>query len=479
MNEAAKKLKQWREDPIVFVNDNFGERPDDWQAEFMLSVRDNPRTCASACKGPGKSCVEAWVAWWFLSLHPQAKGFALSITGDNLRDNLWAEIALWQKKSKYLSEQFMWQSERIFAKESPQSWFISTRQWSKQADKSSQANTLAGLHGKYTIVLVDEAGDIPSGVMEAADASLSTGIRNRICMTGNPTRTEGPLYDAVKTFSHMWKVIKITGDPENPKRAARISKQWAQEQIDKWGRDNPWVMINVLGEFPPAGSTKLIGPEEIDAAFAANPAEPTWSRSPRIIGVDPARFSDDKAVMFPRQGLMSWRPRQYRNLDTEQLGDELVRYMDKWDADAAFVDSSGYGIALVDWCHTRGFEKVHAINFGQKAADAERFVNKRAEMYWDAAKFLRLNKGRAALPRIPELKQELCAPNYDYDPRGRVILDPKDDIKDILQRSPDLADGYVLTFASPVRPRQKESDVLLFKGGKTGRVATEYDLFKD
>jgi hypothetical protein len=47
-----------------------------------------------ACAGPGKSAVLAWCGWWFLSVqgsrgeHP--KGIALSITGDNLKANLWA-----------------------------------------------------------------------------------------------------------------------------------------------------------------------------------------------------------------------------------------------------------------------------------------------------------------------------------------------------------------------------------------------------
>lgn len=474
---AVERLNRWRNDPVLFVKENFKTEPDPWQTEFLHSLKDNPRTCASACKGPGKSAVMAMGGWWFLSLHPQAKGFATSITGDNLRDNLWAEFALWQKQSQFLTENFVWQSERIFAKESPETWFLSTRQWSKQADKSSQANTLAGLHGKYTLVLIDEAGDIPPGVVEAADASLSTGIKNRILMTGNPTRTDGPLYDAVKTFRHMWHVIKITGDPLNPNRAKRISMEWAQQQIDKWGRDNPWVMINVLGEFPPAGSKKLVGPEQVDAAMALHLPSHLWTKEAKIVGVDVARFGDDKAVIFPRQGRMSWRPREFRNMDHEDLGEQLVKYMDKWDADAAFVDVTGNGMAIVDWCHNRGFARVHAINFGSKASDPEKWANKRAEMYWLAAQAIK--KDRAALPRMPELKQELCAPEYDYDPKMRILIEPKDDIKDRLARSPDLADAYVLTYASPVRPRPRQDRLLYQPKNQVGRAITEYDPFKE
>lgn len=43
-------------------------------------------------------------------------------------------------------------------------------------------------------------------------------------------------------------VVEVTDDPM---RAPRISLQWANEQIEKYGKDNSWVLVNVFGEFPP------------------------------------------------------------------------------------------------------------------------------------------------------------------------------------------------------------------------------------
>jgi hypothetical protein len=110
----------------------------------------------------------------------------------------------------------------VFNREHPESWFVSARTWSKNADKSQQANTLAGLHGPFTLVAMDEVGDIPGGVFAAADASLSTGEFNRILIAGNPTQTEGPLYEACTSDRARWWVKEITGDPDDPKRAKRI-----------------------------------------------------------------------------------------------------------------------------------------------------------------------------------------------------------------------------------------------------------------
>ena len=55
-----------------------------------------------------------------------------------------------------------------------------------------------------------------------------------------------------------------------------------------------------------------------------------------------------------------------------------------------------------------------------------------------------------AIPDIPELKSELCITEYKFSKRGRIILQPKEEIKEMTGKSPDLADALALTFARPV-----------------------------
>jgi putative ABC transport system substrate-binding protein len=57
-------------------------------------------------------------------------------------------------------------------------------------------------------------------------------------------------------------LVEITADPDDPRRSARVSAEWAREQIEKYGRDNPWVLVNVFGSFPPHSLDTLIGPDE-------------------------------------------------------------------------------------------------------------------------------------------------------------------------------------------------------------------------
>ena len=63
-----------------------------------------------------------------------------------------------------------------------------------------------------------------------------------------------------------------------------------------------------------------------------------------------------------------------------------------------------------------------------------------------------------ALPNEEGLREELAIVQYKFSKTGRLMLTPKDEIKEKLGRSPDLADGLVLTFARKVPLRQRMSD---------------------
>ncbi len=409
-----------------------------------------------------------------MAVFPYLKGYAISITGENLRDNLWAELATWRQKSRFLTEMFEWQAEKYYCKESPENWFISARQWSRSADRTQQSNTLAGLHADHTLVVIDEAGDIPSAVIETADASLATGKWNRIIMAGNPTQTSGPLYDACTVQRHLWHVIEITGDPDNPKRASRIKIEWAKEKIAQWGRDNPWVLINVFGEFPPTGTRKLLGPDDCVKSTQRHLEDVAWKPHAKIMSVDPARYGDDKATIGRRQGRLFYRPSEYRGLDTIELARQVLREIREWDPDVVFIDITGQGVGVYDYLVSLGQANiVRAVNFGEKASEPVRFLNRRAEIIWRASEWV---KNEGMLPNQPELWQELTAPDYEIDEKGRMKIMSKDDIKELIQRSPDLADALYLTFAElHVQPRFQAPSIPEWAVKRQAEM--EYDVY--
>ncbi len=167
-------MATWREHPDIFVREVFRVEPDAWQDEILKAFPHHPRMAMKAAKGVGKTCILAWLCWNFLLTRPYPKIAATSITGDNLADNLWTEMAHWMGKSQMLSSSFTWTKTRIFSNDHSETWWMSARPWSKSADTAQQGNALAGLHADYIMFVLDESGGIPDAVMASAEAALSS-----------------------------------------------------------------------------------------------------------------------------------------------------------------------------------------------------------------------------------------------------------------------------------------------------------------
>ena len=445
LEAAAANIARWRRDPVAFVREQFNVEPDEWQKDFLIAFNTQQRIAAKACKGPGKTTVLAWCAWLFLATRPHPKIAATSISGDNLRDGLWSEMAKWQNKSAFLTHAFEWQKERIISRDHPQTWWMSARKWSKSANPEQQADTLAGLHADYILFIIDEAGGVPDSVVAAAEAALATGIECKLLLCGNPTHLSGPLYRACTKEKSLWYVIEITGDPDDPKRSPRISVKWAREQIMKYGRDNPWVLVNVFGKFPPSSLNSLLGPDDMSAAMARILRDDAYNFAPKILGVDVARQGDDRTVIAPRQGLAAFMPKILRIPDTQQVAAIVAQSIQKWKPDGVMVDGTGgWGAGVIDALRNWGYD-VTEVQFAGKALDRQ-FVNKRAEMSFELAKWV---KGGGCLPNLPELTEEATAITYFYQKDQFQIVE-KLQVKEAIGRSPDLWDAYGLTFAFPV-----------------------------
>ena len=350
--QVSDKMALWWERPDIFVREVFGIVPDAWQDEVLRAFPHNQRIAMKACKGPGKTCVLAWLAWNFLLTRPSPRVGALSITATNLADGLWTEMAKWQSKSPLLTSMFEYTKTRISMKGQENTWWMSSRSWPKTADTKEMGNTLAGLHEDYIMLLMDESGGIPEAVAMAAEAILTSCKEGHLVQAGNPSDLNGALYKACTRDKKLWHVVEITSDPDDPNRTPRVSVEWARQQIEMYGRDNPYVRVNILGQFPLAAFNSLISREEVDEAQRRHYRESEISAHARILGCDVAREGIDKSVVMPRQGLQMFNPIIYRNIDGTQGANNVARKWQEWDADACFIDDTGgFGrVGLIIWC---------------------------------------------------------------------------------------------------------------------------------
>jgi len=459
---SNEKAAAWRRDARIFVRDVCKDTPDAWQDEFLAALSGieigglpppRPMLALKACKGPGKSRAMAWAIWWWLFTRWHANAIALSITWDNLRDNLWTELARVQTQSWALQTLFVHTGERIVAKQYPKDWWCSARSFPQNADKTQQANTLAGMHGRHPAVFCDEVGDYPDGVVVAAEAIFSTQVDGkpvdgRLVIAGNPTRIDGPLYRVCTKDRLRWWVKEITGDPDDPGRATRIDREWAQAQIDQWGRDNPWVLVNIFGKFPPVQFNKLLGPDDVDAAARREIPRSVYQDEPVIMGLDVARYGDNETVLTRRQGLMTFRQMYWRKTDLMTQADQIANEYFIHKPAALFVDDSGLGGGLYDRLRQFGVSAIQ-VDAGGTPLE-QRFDDRRAEMWWRMKEWL-LKGG--CIPNDPALRSELVAPVFKYEPRGKITkfcLETKQDMVKRGLASPDHADSLALTFAAPV-----------------------------
>lgn len=220
-------------------------------------------------------------------------------------------------------------------------------------------------------------------------------------------------------------------------------------------------------DFNAAAEDVLIRLDAVLEAQRRHVLKQSYDFAARVLGVDVARYGGDRSCLFPRQGLCAFTPRVLRGLGTMDLAAQVAEVNERWKPDAIFVDAGGVGGGVIDRLRQLKVDVV-PVDFGGRPLDA-RFENKRAEMWWGVAEWL---KTGGTLPDLQDLQKDLCAPRYTFrNARGKVQLESKDAMRERGLPSPDIGDALALTFAFPVTPRSERSATATNRG--------EYDPFEE
>lgn len=464
---AVEKLLAYKRSPLLMVRERFHVEPDAWQAQVLEEFPHCARQAMACCKGPGKTTVEAWLAWNFLLTRRHPKIGALAITGKNLDDNLWPEMAKWQKVDPVLRQEFEWTAESIYLRKEPETWFMTRKTWRPNATPEELGETVAGLWAKHVLFLADEAGGIPVPILRTMEAALQReGTEGHIVIAGNTNSTTGMLYEAIVMRRHMWQCYQVTADPDDPNRTPRISIEHARAQITEYGRDDPWVMINILAKFPSQGINQLVTADEVMACLGRHLHPHAYDWAPRILGGDVADKGDDRTVWFPRQGLAYLPPLIMRKMDSVQIAGAGMAKANEWQAESIQLDvTGGYGVGPLAIMRDQGYS-VLGVEYAGESINP-RFYNKRAEILWNCANHL---KEGASLPTqyldlagtahpLGELVAEFSAPTFSFK-SDKIIIEPKEAIIARLGRSPDLFDAAACTHAYPVAVTRSTREAL-------------------
>ena len=122
-----------------------------------------------------------------------------------------------------------------------------------------------------------------------------------------------------------------------------MSPEYAREVAQTYGEDSDIYRVRVLGEFPQASDLQFIASSVVDAAADRQLGREMYEFAPVILGVDVARFGDDRSVVVKRQGLFSDVLWQGHGVDLMALSDVVMSLWTEHGADAVMIDATGGG----------------------------------------------------------------------------------------------------------------------------------------
>lgn len=455
-------VRRWRKRPDQFMEEQFKVTLDPAQVSACAALADPgpqfQRIAIQAAAGTAKSAWLAMSTLWFMTVWGDGRwapcGAAVSISEKNLHDNYVKELAIWRARSPLCMKLLDLNTKRLALIDRPDTGFMSFRSFQDGADENTLGATLSGLHGPYVLQVIDEAGDVPIAIGRTTEqARTADSVFCKVLAGGNPVSTDALLHEIATNLSALWHLIVVTGDPDDPNRSPRVPMEKARTAIATYGRENAWVRIYILGLFPRTALNKFLGPEDIDRACGRNYALSDIAWAQNRLGIDPARFGDDRTGFVRRQGLVMWPSWHLRGASSSEIAAfaaNLNATRGVGPFDLVLVDAGGPNSGgAIDQMRAARLNVVEVHSSGKPPED--RFFNNRAYMEWHAADWV---KTRGQFPKDDKaMRREALAGSYDFK-SGKLIVADKDQVKLVLQGdSPDLWDAGKLTFALPDAPK--------------------------
>lgn len=214
-----------------------------------------------------------------------------------------------------------------------------------------------------------------------------------------------------------------------------------QREMEEDFRRDPELAEHVWNGAPRAqGERSIMSRALLRAAMNRNlPDDPNGTVE---IGVDVARFGDDRSVIYKRRGMKIVAEKVLKGADTQLVARTVWDMAERLPKVRIKVDDDGVGGGVTDKLRDLGASVLPVHNGGQP--QDEKLFTTSADEQWFS-----FPVNEADIPDDPELMQELAGRQYKYTTDDRRKIESKADFKKRYGRSPDKADALLLCFYRP------------------------------
>lgn len=484
--ETGTPWAMFQDDPVGFVHLGLNETTWSKQRELMISVRDNKRTAAPASHAVSKTHTAARLVAWWASVWPPGTARIVT-TADNFRK---VRTVLWPAIRRLNTRHGL--PGHVLTVEWQIDGEIVADGFSASDDDEA---AVQGIHAPHVLVVVDEGGGVGHTIGNALEG-LMTGSHSRLLVIGNPPTDEEDTWFENICSNPLFNVVPIgaydspnfTGEetglckacppgvPEHHFTDHLVNQEWVDQLIEQFGPESNMVEARVHARFVRSSANRVIPVAwQEEARFNDNPDPGEVIR----LGIDVASDGGDELAVARMDGFharLVHRSSGPENANAIDVARKLLPFVQEACADRKArgieapvrvkVDAIGLGWGIVGFMVEWKEQGLHdaeiiAVNVGQEAGDPEKFVNQRAEMWWNGRQLLQPIPDGEDENGNPKVRQrwfldvdeatarQLSIPMYKADARGRIQIERKVEMKRRGASSPDRGEALLLCAFEP------------------------------
>ena len=461
----------FRDNPAQFAQKILNVRPWKKQRDILQAVANHRKVAVRSCNAAGKTFTAAVTVLWWLMSYDNAIVITTAPSERQVKELLWREIR----------QLYMPHREAIGGKLTRTRLDFAPNRYAYGFSTNTE-DRFQGFHSGNILVIVDEASGVDEFIYYAISGIL-TSQNAKLLLIGNPHGLAGTFYDAFHKNRGQYHTEHISAfdtpaftqagitaeniadiefpdlpnedqdrpdnddqQPDLPNHSGPVglsTPRWALDSFKEYGPQSSVYQTRVLGQFPEEANDTLIPLRDVEAAVK-RPHVVQPDDKP-IMGVDIARFGDDKTVIIIRKGMLVLHIEELRKSDLVNTTGRVITAAKDFKVKDIIVDEVGIGAGVLDTLKVDNQFQTTGFNGGARADHVDKYLNLRAQIFDGLRQ--RFADGDISIPNDPELISQLASLTYRYNARGQLMLESKDVIKAHGMQSPDKADALAYAFA--------------------------------